>query len=527
MPSRRDVLKTVVLGTGSVYLSSLLGCGESKTRKVSPAVNAKTPPQSPFYRHSQNYTIPHHYLRDGTPLPAGDGKTLKCDVAIVGSGPSGLSAAYALRKQGLHVIILENEERAGGAAVFSSYRGLRFPLASIYFVDQTPLVQELLDFSQTNPVAAPEDALVLNTHYYYDYWQDSVIGSMEISATDREAMKRFRDDILAVREVPPYPLPSRLNTHLAALDRMTAREYCDRYRSPFLNNFIELYTRSSMGTTLDLTNAYGLINFYTGEIAKDASVKRLSFDGGLGGFTERLSERFNNEELLLSHCVTRIEQNNNGVLLHAVHADREVRVQADHVVVATQKFMVPRLIPDLPDDQRKAIASFHYTPMLTVHLCSEQPIMPNRGFDTWFPEAGELFTDIIDPKTIGARVDGEAYVASVYVPLPETKRSLLLDEPSVVDYARAVATKTLELMGQPNSETVREVYTYAWGHSMVQARPGSHNGPAQRASRPFGSIFFANTDNTSISAFENGVAEGFRAAELVLKHRRVAGSKQR
>ncbi len=527
MRSRRDVLKTIVLGSGAVFLSPYLGC-RRHVRSSEAHVNSAAPKSSPFHRHAQNFRTPHEYLRDGRIAEISESSTtLRTQVVVIGGGPSGLSAAYALMKQGHDVVLLENEDRAGGAAVFSSYRGLRFPLASIYFVDANPMIRELCDYAGVKPVPAPEDALVLGQQYFYDYWQDSVLSTLPIAASDRDAMKRFRDDMLKIDDVPPYPLPRTLNSRLAALDRMSAREFCAGYKSEFLSSFIELYTRSSMGARLDNTNAYSLLNFYTGEIAKNPQTKRQSFDGGLGGLSEKLSSRFSQESLLLSHCATRVRNSNGGVEVDAVHGDKSLRIKADAVIVATQKYMLPRMIESLPEDQVTAIRSFRYTPMLTVHLCSDQAIMPNKGFDTWYPEAGELFTDIIDPKTIGAAVDGEAFVASVYAPLGVESRAQLLDESFVVDYAHKVALKALELMGQEDRDKVKEIYTFAWGHSMVQAQPGSHSGPAQRASRPFGNIYFANTDNTCVSAFENAIAEGFRAAESVHRQlKRSTGAKR-
>ncbi len=517
MSSRRDFLKTVVLGSGSVYLSSLIGCGDGKARKIDAPINKPVAAQSPFSHHAQSYATPHTYLRDGKEWSRTDSKKIVCDVVIVGAGPSGLSCAYSLAKSGYNVVVVENEDRVGGAAVFSSYRGLRFPLASIYFVEQSPLIQELCTFADAHPISAPEDALVLEKQYFYDYWQDGVLAQLPIADKDKQALRRFRDDVLATKDAPPYPLPQRLNTRLAELDRMSVRQYCSRYDSSFLTHFIDLYTRSSMGGSVDETNAYSLLNFYSGEIARSPQSKRLSFDGGLGGFIQKLGSKLKDAQILRSHCAVNVSNTTHGVSVACLSNNEVVTIEARHAVMASQKFMLPHMIKDLPQDQLKAMRSMKYAPMLTVHLCSDKAILPTKGFDTWYPEAGDLFTDIIDPTTIGASVEGEAFVASVYAPIPPQSRSILLDEQQVVDYARRIATTTLNLMGQEDAEKIKEIYTFAWGHSMVQASPGSHNGPAQLAARQFRNIHFANTDNTCVSAFENAIAEGFGCAKRVSK----------
>ncbi len=516
MSSRRDFLRTVVLGTGSVYMSSLLGCSDSKVRNLGRMHELKNLEQPYVHTRSQQYTNAHAYIRDHKALPSSHPEEVQTDVAIIGAGIAGLTCAYALSKLGYSVVLVENETRTGGAAVYSSFRGLHFPLASIYFVDNNPLIQELCRYADVKPLSAPEDALVLNKTTYYDYWQDSVIASLPISTSDKQAMRRFRDDMLAIEEPPAYPLPDKLSPELARYDSMSARQFCASYGSNFLSQFINLYTRSSMGGSLDDTNTYALLNFYTGEIAKNPQTTRFTFEGGLGGFVSKLGAKLGQVHTILETCAVRITNNAQSVDVDCISKDgRATKLKAKQTILATQKFQAPFLLPDLPEAQSAAMRQLQYAPMLTVHVCSDTPILEGRGFDTWYPEAGELFTDIIDPRSIKVPPDSGAYVASVYCPLPSRQRSLLSDEAQVVQRARQVAEKVLALHGNTQVETVQDIYTYAWGHSMALAKPGSHNGIAQMARRSFKRTHFANTDNDSCSAFENAIANAFTVAEKV------------
>jgi len=64
----------------------------------------------------------------------GSGKTLECDVCVIGGGPAGISVALELAECGAHVIVLESggsenepqiQELNDGATIGSSYAGLR------------------------------------------------------------------------------------------------------------------------------------------------------------------------------------------------------------------------------------------------------------------------------------------------------------------------------------------------------------------------------------------------------------------
>jgi NADPH-dependent glutamate synthase beta subunit-like oxidoreductase len=59
-----------------------------------------------------------YVLENAATMYAPPEKNLKKNVAIVGSGPAGLSAAYYLRRQGYHVTVFERMEEAGGMLTY-------------------------------------------------------------------------------------------------------------------------------------------------------------------------------------------------------------------------------------------------------------------------------------------------------------------------------------------------------------------------------------------------------------------------
>ena len=70
------------------------------------------------------------------------------DVVVIGAGPAGLTAAYALAKHGLSATILEADSQVGGLSRTVNYQGYRFDIGGHRFFSKVPLIntvwQEIL-----------------------------------------------------------------------------------------------------------------------------------------------------------------------------------------------------------------------------------------------------------------------------------------------------------------------------------------------------------------------------------------------
>lgn len=529
MPSRRDFIRTIILSSGAVYSGMASGCGE---RGRTPALQKDAQASEHFFGKrtikpgAQFYELAHKYIRNSSPAAQAISETVECDVAIVGSGAAGLTAAMHLMKQGYSVLILENELRAGGAAVSGSYKQTRFPLASIYFVDYNDQIKELCTYAGVTPTPAPPDALMYKGQHYTEYWDDGVLDTLPLAKDEISELRRFRDVILNMKELPSYPLSNRLSARDAELDAMTVRDYCSQYKSPFLLDIARLYTRSSMGGTPEETNAYCFLNFYAAEIQKEAKTPRYTFAGGLNGLTAAVAAKIGNDHFKYGYLSYHVRNTATGAEVYCLNREEKVAcIRAKQVIMATQKYMTPHIIPEMPDAQKQAIRKIGYSPYLTVHLCSRRSILAKHDFDTWFVEADPLFTDIIDPLSITPDAKPEGYVASVYCPRPIGERSALQSDEVIASTCRKVAEKVDSLLGNNTLDAIEEIQAFAWGHSIVIPAPGSHNGIAQAAARSVGNIHFAHTDNDCAPALENAVANGTRAAEVIIS--RMKGVKGR
>jgi protoporphyrinogen oxidase len=64
-------------------------------------------------------------------------------VAVLGAGPAGLTAAYALTKAGVPVTVIEAGPQVGGIARTETYKGFRFDIGGHRFLTKLPEVQAL------------------------------------------------------------------------------------------------------------------------------------------------------------------------------------------------------------------------------------------------------------------------------------------------------------------------------------------------------------------------------------------------
>jgi protoporphyrinogen oxidase len=518
MQSRRDFLKTVILSSGSVYLASNIGCGDSIKKIEQPPVEKQfSLSGKPVLPNNLFYDLAHKYIREKEQFPASIDKTLTCDVVIVGAGPSGLMSAIQLRKLGYSVLVVENENRAGGAGVSSAYGDVRFPLASIYFTDYNEQVKEFCKFAGVEPVPAPSDAVYLEGNTYSDYWKDNIISELPISVNDKNALRKFRDDILKIKELPSYPLTTSSKELVHKYDSMSVREYLAPYKSDYLSSFINLYSKSSMGGSIDIANTYSFLNFYSSELDISENSTRFTFNGGLHGVTSKVAEKLGNESFLYKHLCVNITNTANGVEVHTMNREGEhILIKAKQSIVAIQKFMIPVLIPELPTEQKNQIRSLTYSPFLTVHICSSKPILNHNHFDTWYPSADPLFTDCINPQSAYQVKDNQDhFVTSVYCPRGDDDRGSLQSDEIIVSTCKKVVEKFTVLYGKEILDAIKEVQAFAWGHSVVVPTVGSHSSIAIGASASYKNIHFANTDNDSTPAFENALSHGVIASNKV------------
>ncbi|NBO69322.1 MAG: FAD-binding protein [Bacteroidetes bacterium] len=510
---RRDFLKILIGGTGIAYLA-MQGCG----RDASSEVQRLSGPNYQTLLKRQRHSIAHSYIRDKSfDEKLLQKQSLKTDVVIIGGGASGLAASLKLQDEGYSYLLIENEEQLGGAGVKGSMNGISYPYGSVYFVEESDEIVSICKRAGIQYMTAPEDAVLFKNQLIQNFWSDVSIHSLDLPTTEKDGLKKFRDFLLDDSNMPSYPIPKKLSDKEAQLDAQTSRTFLKQYKSPFLETMMDIYSQSSMGAGIDATNAYCLLNFYSSEIGNEFGKRRFTFPGGMNELYNGMGKLLNPESVKTNHLAFSVKSTKDGAEVTCVDDEQSLlTIHAKKVIMTGQKHIAPFMIQDVPEDQRIAMMSMQYPPYATIHLSMKEELFPNTIMDVWTPESNGFCTDIICSNAMQRTIpEKHAYVYSIYGAMPLADRSLLLQDDSLAKHTMNIIEKTMGFLRRPMN-LIQQAEVYAWGHALAIPYPGSHNGPAQLASRPFGNIHFGASDNDAASSVENALANGFSTAKEII-----------
>jgi predicted NAD/FAD-dependent oxidoreductase len=269
-----------------------------------------------------------------------------------------------------------------------------------------------------------------------------------------------------------------------------------------------------MGALLSRTNVYCLLNFYGGELGPEFDTQRYTFPGGTSALSQGVASTLTG--LRTQHVAVRVVQEGEKVHVDCVtELGSVVRYVANHVVMAAPKFQMPNLVPNLPEEQAAACKQLSYAPYMTLHVVSDIPMVEPDVYDTWNLNS-EFETDVVNPASVPG-TQFKKNVSSLFVPMDRFARGQLQDPDLFARRAADVVDRFVSSRSREQADSVREIYSWGWGHGLVVPTPGSHSGIAQAARKTFGRVVFANADCDASPAIENAVWNGAQAAINILE----------
>lgn len=506
-PTRRNFIKTVILGTGAVF---------TDWRDVL----ANAPHILPVKTGYTTGGEVHSYLRGGS-----GHKTETRDFVVIGGGAAGIAAAWQLKNAGKSFLILENEEHIGGVMYnpAPSYKGINYPLGSTYFARYNGVFKEFLTDLNIHPIETGEDAYCFDSgSVIVDPWNPENISSLPISKSDQEAFKTFRDFLLAL-PIPTYPVERASNDVVKEYDTMSAHEFVQRFKSPVLYNFMDLYSRSVLGASLQTVNAFSFLNFFSTEFGDAFNLPCYTMQGGLGSIAASAEQYLGRDSIRTNAAVVSVENLKNGVSVTVFKRTSPAEisiVNAKAAIVAVPKPIARYIVKGMPDDQAKAIAELHYAPYITVALCCNAPLFATRAFDFWLNDKAGRFTDIIDVTSSQDALNKTNRTGScVYlVSAPQPQHSLAgLIQPTLEQHLAQCAQDIAAAVGEtiPGAvDKIEELHVFGWVTSMVVPSVGSYQKLVPIISRSVGNVHFAHSDNDIAPGYENAVWHGVEAARI-------------
>jgi protoporphyrinogen oxidase len=498
-----------------------------------------------------------HRLRDGfRPRPSND-QWQDVQVAIVGAGAAGLSAAWRLRQAGCEdFVVLELEHESGGTSRFGQSTLTSYPWGAHYVPVPMPandrLIRLLSEMGVVESIADDGAPVIAEQFLCRDpeerlfvqgQWIEGLYPTIGASADDLAQLAAFRREIdrwVEWRDASghaAFAIPTRLSTTdptVLEFDRISMSDWMRRqgWNSSRLRWFVDYCCRDDFGLSTEHTSAWaGLLYFVARLNASGAEPQPfITWPEGNGRIISHLSQSAG-DRLRTGMAVTQItpvsSKDGDRVDLVCVNTRTQAitGIKARHVIYALPQFMTTRLIDGFVERTGRQTNEFEYGSWIVSNLH-----LSGRPRERSFPLCWDNV--IYDSRSLGYVVathqtglDHGPTILTWYFSYSESDARGLREQllkASWSDLAEVVLTDLERPHPDIRSLTTR-LDIFRWGHAMIRPRPGFINSiQRHEAQKPDGRIHFANTDLSGIALFEEAFDHGYRAADEVIRAIAVA-----
>jgi protoporphyrinogen oxidase len=492
-----------------------------------------------------------HRVRDAAALNFRSLPARAVDVLIVGGGLAGLSAGWRLKREGVDdFAVLEVEPRPGGTAASGRSPVSAYPWGAHYVPAPGPENAALFailaeigavattasdgrpQFAEEMLCREPEERVFQNGQWHEGLYPGDVASDEDLAALRRfkaevDRWVAWRDDDGRRAFTLPTSSCSRSET-VTALDRISMDEWLNQqqFTSSRLKWLVDYSCRDDYGLRAKDTSAWaGLFYFASRQAAPgEESAPLLTWPEGLGRIVDHLAGSLG-ERIHTKALVLKVQPESDGTIDVVAWSDSDrsyARWTARHVILAIPQFVVPYVVPSLPEDRKAICRQFKYGSWLVanVHL-SGRP--ENRGIEPAWDNVIESSASLgYVTATHQTGRDHGPTVWTWYLPLtdrpPREARRWL--EELTWNQAAGIVVEDLELAHPDIRPLITRLDVMKWGHAMVRPTPGFIWGPhREQAAAPWNHIHFAGTDLSGVPLCEEAVFHGVRAAEEVIRSR--------
>jgi protoporphyrinogen oxidase len=310
---------------------------------------------------------------------------------IIGAGPAGLTAGYALAKQGVQSIILEKADQVGGISRTETYKGYRFDIGGHRFFTKVQEVQQLWqEVLGSDLIKVPRLSRIYYDGDFFQYplepWDAlSKIGLLQSGLMIASYLKRQL-----------YPLPIEENLEQWVINRFGGRLY---------STFFKTYTEKVWGVPCTeiqadwaaqrikgLSLKKAITNALLGTNDTKTLIKEFDYPRlGPGMMWERFQEKLEHQgsPTHLGTNVIRLEHQAGRIT--RVLAERQgqlLEFKPEQVISSMPvSLMLQRLRPLPPQPVLEAAQSLKYRDFLIVSLIIEQEhLFPDNWIYIHSPE---------------------------------------------------------------------------------------------------------------------------------------------
>ena len=468
-----------------------------------------------------------HLLRDRAQFPA-TRQIVKIPIVIVGGGMAGLSAAWRLQKRGFtDFLLLEMNHQPGGNSRWGENQITRYPWAAHYVPvpgKKAEYVRELFtDLGVLKDGQWDERYLCFDPQerlFLHGRWQEGIEPDLGLTAADRDQFRRFADVTQSFRASGGFtvPLELGLSDRHAHLDVISFGDWLAKngFNSKPLLWYMNYACRDDYGAIAADTSAWAGIHYFSSRERQEKGP--LTWPEGNGWIARQLLERVG-KFVRAEQMVHRIQRDSNFLRVYA--GDTEYRCEC--LIFAAPTFLAPYLIEGMPP-----LHDFQYSPWLTANLTLEsipdthgpQPAWDNVVMNS--PTLG-----YVDAMHQSLRTFADRTVWTFYWALaegsPAANRQMLLQKDWA--YWKEAILSDLERVHKDIRKCVSRLDAMRMGHAMIRPSVGAiFSSERSRLKKPENRLFFANSDVSGISIFEEAQFRGVTAADNSLRalgHHRI------
>ena len=312
-------------------------------------------------------------------------------VVIVGGGFAGLSAAYTLIKRGITPLLLEANERAGGRGSGERVDGFSLDMGAFVFTSTydtafrlcaelgLPLVPSQMKFGHHRGgrwVTTTPDQSPLN---FVRHLRTAITMGFLSPSGMRASFKVMRQ----IRRQSAY-MSFAGDSPLAEIDdNESFGDYLKRLGVP---EKLGVTLRGPLDMILGdpMPAGQALMRAYIGETMLHSGRVYMP-ERGIGSLSEALAAACSNA-IRVSTPARRIVVEDGKAT--SVVVDGET-IEADAVICAVPGTRVPDLIPNLPEETRRALSTVSYSTGCRVVIGLDQPPLPPGWHGALYPEDGD------------------------------------------------------------------------------------------------------------------------------------------
>ena len=513
--SRRVFLAAAgALGAGAIGAAALVGLRRKTTRPLAGSF-------------IEDGSTAGHAIRDGV-RQAAPTRIDRIPIVIVGGGIAGLSAAWWLRRAGMHdFILLELASESGGNSRGGINEVSAYPWGAHYVPVPGPRAEhvrllfaemQLLGadgkWSERDLAFAPRERT-----FVHGRWREGQEEAIAAGDADRDELRRLGEEIAALRATGEFTLPMSLGVRAdSPLDGTTAEAWLRErgYKGRAVRWLFDYACRDDFGTAARDTSAWAAVHYFAARNDEDDGP--LTWPEGNARIVRHLAGAVG-PRVVTGAPVHRVERRGAG--LRVLAGDRAW--DCDVVIWAAPTFVASRVVEGAPR------VEFSYAPWMVANVtldrwprdaggpAASHGDVPTAAWDNVIADSPSLGYVVATHQSVHAvqerTVWTHYWAFAGSDPAAERRKLYSADWQTCAGWV----LDDLERAHPDVRGCVSRVDVLRYGHAMPRPVPGFLAARTRLwATGQDDRVFYANSDVSGLSLFEEAQHRGIEAAERAM-----------